>query len=102
MNIEFLRFFAATSFALSIFALDSGAATSVERSVSPSGQFIIYGGDAAWRGAVSALAERTKANLLAVLRRRDQWVTAAVIILRLRGADLAELSAAVWRFSQNG
>src|SRR5438552_3534968 len=39
VNIEILRIFAATSFVLSIFALDSGAATSVERSVSPSPQF---------------------------------------------------------------
>jgi hypothetical protein len=49
----------------SIFSVDSRAATAIERSVSPSGQFIIYGGDAAWRGAISALAEQTKANLLA-------------------------------------
>ena len=102
VNIEILRIFAATSFVLSIFALDSGAATSVERSVSPSGQFIIYGGDAAWRGAVSALAERTKANLLAVLRRRDQWVTAAVINLQPRAANLPEIPAAALRFSQTG
>src|SRR5437588_5217967 len=102
VNIEILRIFAATSFALSIFALDSGAATSVERSVSPSGQFIIYGGDAAWRGAVSALAERTKANLLAVLRRRDQWVTAAVINLQSRAPNLPEIPSAALRFSQTG
>ena len=57
---------------LSILVFDSVAATPIERSVSPSGQFILYGGDAAWRGAVSALAERTKANLLALLQRRDQ------------------------------
>src|SRR5438128_12179249 len=54
VNIEILRIFAATSFVLSIFPLDSGAATSVDRSVSPSGQLIIYGGDAAWRGELSS------------------------------------------------
>jgi hypothetical protein len=86
----------------SIFAFDSRATTSTERSVSPSGQFIIYGGDAAWRGAVSALAERTKTNLLAVLRRRDQWTTAAVINLQPRAANLPEIPTAALRFSQTG
>ncbi len=87
---------------LSIFAFDSRATTSTERSVSPSGQFIIYGGDAAWRGAVSALAERTKTNLLAVLQRRDQWTTAAVINLQPRAANLPEIPTATLRFSQTG
>src|SRR5205807_4755235 len=102
VNIEILRIFAATSFALSIFALDSGAATSVERSVSPSGQFIIYGGDAAWRGAVSALAGRPKATLLAVLVRRDHGVPAAAINLHPRPANWPEFPAAALRFSQTG
>jgi len=39
-----------------------------ERSISPSRQFVIYGGDAKLRGAVSGLAEETKSNLLALLR----------------------------------
>ena len=56
---------------LSIFASNTRAVTSSERSVSPSEQFIIYGGDTDSRGAFSALAERTKSNLLAVLKRRD-------------------------------
>src|SRR6266704_1978737 len=66
-------------------------ATPIERSVSPSGQFVIYGGDAAWRGAVSALAERTKANLLAVLQRRDQWGAAIVVNLQSPAAILPEM-----------
>jgi hypothetical protein len=86
----------------SIFALDSRATTAIERSVSPSGQFIIYGGDAVWRGAVSTLAERTKANLLSVLQRRDQWTTAAVINLQLRAANLPEIPTAALRFGQTG
>jgi len=102
VKIKILRIFTATFFALSIFALESGAAASIERSVSPSGQFVIYGGDAAWRGAVSALAERTKANLLAVLQRRDQWTTAAVINLQPRAANLPENPTAALRFSQTG
>src|SRR5467141_5020659 len=78
------------------------AATPIERSLSPSGQFIIYGGDAAWRGTVSALAERTKANLLALLQRRDQWTTAAVINLQPRAPNLPEIPSAALRFSQTG
>ena len=87
---------------LSILVFDSVAGTPIERSVSPSGQFVIYGGDAAWRGAVSALAERTKANLLALLQRRDQWVTAAVINLQSRAPNLPEIPSAALRFSQTG
>lgn len=87
---------------LSIFAFDSRAATSIERSVSPSGQFIIYGGDAAWRGAISALAERTKANLLTLLQRRDQWTTVAVINLQPRAANLPEIPNTALRFTQTG
>ena len=77
-------------------------ATPIERSVSPSGQFVIYGGDAAWRGAVSALAERTKANLLAVLQRRDQWGAAIVVNLQSPAANLPEIPATALRFSQTG
>ena len=77
-------------------------ATPIERSASPSGQFVIYGGDAAWRGAVSALAERTKANLLAVLQRRDQWGAAIVVNLQSPAANLPEIPATALRFSQTG
>src|SRR5256714_609929 len=87
---------------LSILVFDSVAATPIERSVSPSGQFILYGGDAAWRGAISALAEQTKANLLALLQRRDQWVAAAVINLQSRAPNVPEIPSAALRFSQTG
>jgi len=87
---------------LSILVFDSVAATPIERSVSPSGQFILYGGDAAWRGAISARAERTKANLVAILQRRDQWVTATVINLQSRAPNLPETPSAALRFSQTG
>lgn len=99
---EIRQIFAAALLALSILVFDSVAATPTERSVSPSGQFILYGGDAAWRGAVSALAERTKANLLALLQRRDQWVTATVINLQSRAPNLPEIPSAALRFSQTG
>jgi len=85
---------------LSIFVSNTRAATSSERSVSPSGQFIIYGGAADSRGAFSALSERTKSNLLAVLKRRDDWKIPIVVNLRSRAANLPELPAAQFRFSQ--
>jgi hypothetical protein len=99
---EICRIFTAALLTLSILGFDQAAATSIERSVSPSGQFIIYGGDAVWRGTVSALAERTKANLLAILQRRDQWVTAGVINLQSRAPNLPEIPSAALRFSQTG
>lgn len=101
---EIPRIFAAALLALSILAFDSVAAipAAIERSASPSGQFVIYGGDSAWRGAVSALAEHTKANLLALLQRRDQWVTATVINLQSPVPNLPEIPSAALRFSQTG
>jgi hypothetical protein len=99
---EIRRILAGAFLVLSILVFDSVAATPSERSVSPSGQFILYGGDAAWRGAVSALAERTKANLLALLQRRDQWVTATVLNLQSRAPNLPEIPSAALRFSQTG
>jgi hypothetical protein len=85
---------------LSIFTFGSRAATSSERSVSPSGQFIIYGGDAGSRGAISELAERTKSNLLAVLKRRDDWKIAVIINLQPRGLNVPDLPATNLRFSE--
>src|SRR5438067_10279481 len=87
---------------LSIFAVDSRAATSTDRSVSPSGEFVVYGVDGAWRGAISARAEWTKTSLLAVLHRRDQWTTAAVINLQPRAANMPEIPTVELRFSQTG
>ena len=87
---------------LSIFVLELRGATEVERSVSPSGQFVIYGGDAAWRGAISILSEQTKSSLLAILQRRDRWTIPAVINLQTRAANLPEIPNAEMRFSQTG
>ena len=66
-------------FILSILLCQSLQAASPERSVSPSHQFIIYGGDATLRGAVSKLAEQTKAKLHALLGQRDPWNNAKLI-----------------------
>src|SRR6266581_8441841 len=74
----------------------------LERSVSPSGQFIVYGADAASRGAISGLAEQMKADLLAFLRTRDAWETPVIINLRSPQANLPEIPPAALRFSQTG
>src|ERR1700730_16580930 len=72
------------------------------RSVSPSQQFIVYGADAAMRGAVSTLAERTKANLLTRLQLRDNWKTPVVINLELPQANLPDVPSRALYFSQTG
>jgi hypothetical protein len=89
-------------FILSIFLWQSLQAAPPERSVSPSHQFIIYGGDTTLRGAVSELAEQTKANLLSLLRQPDRWKTAIVINLQPEQANLPEIPPAELRLSQTG
>jgi hypothetical protein len=63
---------------------------------------VIYGADAKIRGAVSSLAEQTKANLLALLRQRDDWKTTVVVNLQSQQANLPEVPPADLRFSQTG
>lgn len=70
--------------------------------MSPSRQFIIYGVDTALRGAVSEMAESTKANLLALLRLPDGWRTPVIINLQLPQANLPETPPVAFRFSQTG
>ena len=77
-------------------------AASPERSLSPSRQFVIYGADAELRGAVSDLAERTKADLLTLLRQRDNWVVPIVVNLQPQQPNLPEIPPADLRFSQTG
>jgi len=89
-------------FIVLILALQSLHAALPARSVSPSRQFIIYGADAASRGAASELAERTKANFLALLRRPDRWKTPVIINFQLPQANLPKIPAAGLRFSQTG
>ena len=71
-----------------------------ERSVSPSGQFVIYGADPGSRGAVSALAERAKANLLSLLKQSDEWKIAIVINLQSPAPSVPEMPAIAFWFSQ--
>src|SRR5919106_3505323 len=73
-----------------------------EHSTSPSRQFVIYGADAKVRGAVSGLAEQTKANLLSLLRQRDNWKTPVVVNLQPHRANVPEIPPADLRFSQTG
>jgi hypothetical protein len=70
--------------------------------VSPSRQFVIYGADAQLRGVVSDLAERTKADFLALLRQRDNWIVPIVVNLQPQQANLPEVPPADVRFSQTG
>jgi hypothetical protein len=73
-----------------------------EHSVSPSRQFVIYGGDAAMRGVVSNLAERIKADFLVLLQQRDNWRVPIVVNLQPQQANLPEVPPAGLRFSQTG
>jgi hypothetical protein len=85
-----------------VFAAHVLHAASTEHSVSPSRQFVIYGADAQLRGAVSDLAERTKADFLALLRQRDNWIVPIVVNLQPQQANLPEIPPADLRFSQTG
>src|SRR5436305_6139169 len=87
---------------LSVFARQVLYAATVEHSVSPSRQFVSYGADAELRGAVSNLTERTKTNLLVLLRQRDNWVVPIVVNLQPQQANLPEIPSADLRFSQTG
>jgi hypothetical protein len=70
--------------------------------VSPSHQFIIYGADVVLRGAVSDLAEKTKANLLELLQQRDGWKIPVLINLQPQQANLPDIPPAELHFSQTG
>jgi hypothetical protein len=87
---------------LPVFIFQSLCAAPLAHSLSPSRQFIIYGPNAALRGAVSELAEQSKANLLALLRQPDRWKTPIVVNLQSPQANLPEIPPAALRFSQTG
>ena len=93
-----------SSLAAVFFTLINNALLSapLERSVSTSRQFIVYGTSAPLRGAVSDLAEQTKANLLHVLQQRDEWKTPIVINLQFPQANLPEIPPTELHFSQTG
>jgi hypothetical protein len=87
---------------LSILAWQPLRAALPAHSVSPSRQFVIYGGDAALRGTISELSEQIKTNLLALLRQRDEWKTSVIINLQRHQANLPEIPATHLRVSQTG
>src|SRR6266446_8828628 len=101
-GLEIMRTKRSAACLLSILAAQMLFAAPLERSVSPSQQFVIYGADDLSRGAISELAEKTKANLLALLRRGDEWKTPIVINLQRPQANLPEIPSRALRFSQTG
>jgi hypothetical protein len=74
----------------------------LDRTVSTSRQFIIYGTKVPLRGLVSDLAEQTKASLLRILQQRDDWKTPIVVNLQFPQANLPEMPPAELHFSQTG
>ena len=78
------------------------AAAPLERSVSASRQFVIYGVTAELRGAVADLAEKTKTDLLKVLQQPDDWKTPVILNLQFPQANLPDVPSAALYFSQTG
>jgi len=74
----------------------------LERSVSPSRQFIIFGRSRILRGAVSDAAERTKSKVLTLLQVRDQWSVPILLNLQRPQANVPEIPPVLLDFSQTG
>ncbi|MDQ6912399.1 MAG: hypothetical protein M3128_05930 [Verrucomicrobiota bacterium] len=89
---------------LSAFAacLASLAAAPLERSISISRQFIVYGPDARLRAAVCDVAEQTKTSALHLLGERDAWKTPIVIDAHYPEANSPETPPAQLAVSQTG
>src|SRR5207253_8102734 len=71
-------------------------------STSTSRQFLVYGAEVQIRGAMCALAEATKANLLRLLQLQDNWKTPLIINLDYPQANFPESPAVHLDFSQTG
>lgn len=86
------------------FCLTNGSmlAAGKPRSISTSRQFLVYGADVRVRGAMCALAERTKANLLRLLGQRDDWKTPLVVNLDYPRANFPDAPVAQLDLSQLG
>ncbi len=87
---------------LPAFAPAAALAAPLERSTSPSRQFIIYGASVPLRGAMGDLAEQTKASLLGILQRHDDWKTPIILNLQFRQANVPEIPASQLHVSQTG
>ncbi len=87
-----------------LFGISASGALSepLERSVSPSRQFLIYGTNAQLRGAMSDAAEQVKANLLSILRQPDNWKTPIIVNLQFPQANLPDVPKSALYFSQTG
>lgn len=72
------------------------------RSITPSRQFIIYGGTLPLRGAMSDLVEDTKEHLLRILQRKDEWKIPIVLNLQLPQANIPEVPLSRLHISQTG
>jgi len=79
-----------------------GVAATLERSISTSRQFLVYGPDIGLRSAICDVAERTKSDLLRRIGRRDEWATPIVIHAQYRQANLPETPRANLNLSQTG
>jgi hypothetical protein len=89
---------------LAVFSVAAGrvAAEPKLHSTSTSRQFIVYGSDVRVRGALCDLAEKTKANLLNLLRLSDNWKTPLVVNLDYPQANLPEAPLSHFDFGQSG
>lgn len=86
---------------LCCFSLASVASSAeLDRSVSTSRQFVVYGGDVRLRGIVCDLAEETKRALLNTIGERDNWTIPIVINARLPEANFPEAPHALLQMSQ--
>lgn len=83
-------------------SLHGATAAPLERSVSASRQFIVYGPDPHLRGGMCDLAERTKKKALVLLQQRDEWKTPIVLHVQHPQANVPEAKSARLNFSQTG
>src|SRR3982751_2385511 len=74
----------------------------LERSVSPSRQFIIFGGNRMLRSVVSDAAETLKSKVLTLLEVRDHWSVPILLHLQPSQANISELPLVALNFSQTG
>src|SRR5438105_5685131 len=70
-----------------------------ERSISPSRQFIIFGGNRILRSAVSDGAEQVKSKVLGLLQLRDQWSVPILLNLQRPQANAPEVFFLLLRFT---
>ena len=74
----------------------------LDRSVSASRQFVVYGPDAHLRAGMCDFAERAKKKALTVLQQPDEWKTPIVLHVQPPQANLPDVPPARLNFSQTG